>query len=544
MKNTLHFYILLLAATLCGANTSIAQTSIIYDDFEGNGTITTWFGDDCGINTNLSNPVQQGNNTSATVLEYHDIGGQYANVRFDVSSNLDLSSHYTFSLKVFIPASGLTGSQPNQVSLKLQDGTIGAPWSTQSEIIKALSLDQWQTITFDFLNDTYINLDGASPPPTQRTDFNRVVIQLNGEDNNDHVLAYIDDVDYDGTVPSDPVFDNLVWSDEFDVDGAINSTNWFHQTQLPNGGSWYNGEIQHYTDRLDNSYVENGILKIVAKKETYTDQGQTKQYTSARLNSKFAFQYGKVEFRAKLPTGVGTWPALWTLGKNVNENGGYWDNEGFGTASWPACGEIDIMEHWGTNQNYVQSATHTPSSYGGTVNLGGQMIATASTDFHVYTLEWSAEKLVFSVDNMVHYTYNPPIKDANTWPFDAEQYILLNVAILPGIDPNFSASNMEIDYVRVYQSFPVSVAHADENPKPSYCPNPVDNELNIILGKVADQDVIVRVYNVDGILVRTHYSYVQNNIISLDDLGFLSQGMYFISYEVDERAYVHKVMKN
>lgn len=243
---------------------------------------------------------------------------------------------------------------------------------------------------------------------------------------------------------------NLVWSDEFESNGAVNSEKWHHQTLLPNGYSWYNSELQHYTNRIENSYIENGLLKIVAIKENFTDQGHTKQYTSARLNSKFSFTYGKVEVRAKLPYGVGTWPAIWTLGKNIIEPGGYWTNS-FGTTSWPACGEIDIMEHWGDNQNFVQSATHTPSSYGGTINHGGQTISTASSEMHTYTLVWTAEKLVFSVDDVVHYTYNPPVKDSNTWPFDSEQYLLLNLAIEPNITPNFTQSAMEIDYVRVYQ---------------------------------------------------------------------------------------------
>lgn len=243
---------------------------------------------------------------------------------------------------------------------------------------------------------------------------------------------------------------NLVWSDEFESNGAVNSEKWHHQTLLPNGYSWYNSELQHYTNRIQNSYIENGLLKIVAIKENFTDQGHTKQYTSARLNSKFSFTYGKVEVRAKLPYGVGTWPAIWTLGKNIIEPGGYWTNS-FGTTSWPACGEIDIMEHWGDNQNYVQSATHTPSSYGGTINHGGQTISTASSEMHTYTLVWTAEKLVFSVDDVVHYTYNPPVKDSNTWPFDSEQYLLLNLAIEPNITSNFTQSAMEIDYVRVYQ---------------------------------------------------------------------------------------------
>lgn len=245
-------------------------------------------------------------------------------------------------------------------------------------------------------------------------------------------------------------FSNLVWSDEFNGTGAISSTNWFQQTQLINGDSWHNGEVQHYTNRVGNANVSNGTLKIVAKKETFTDQGITKQYTSARLNSKFAFKYGKVEVRAKLPNGGGTWPAIWLLGKNIIETGGYWSSTN-GTAYWPACGEVDIMEHWGNNQNYVQSAMHTPSSYGGTVNLGGRTIATVSSEFHIYSLEWSAQKMVFSVDGIVHYTYEPAVKNATTWPFDAPQYLLLNVAMQPAIDSNFTQSTMEVDYVRVYQ---------------------------------------------------------------------------------------------
>jgi beta-glucanase (GH16 family) len=249
----------------------------------------------------------------------------------------------------------------------------------------------------------------------------------------------------------DVVYNDLVWSDEFDGSGTINSSNWFQQTRLPSGGSWYNNEIQHYTNRTTNSFVNSGFLNIVAKKETFNDQGQTKQYTSARLNSKFSFKYGRVEVRAKLPIGAGTWPAIWMLGKNIKESGAFWSAT-YGTQSWPACGEVDIMEHWGTNQNYVQSAMHTPSSYGGTVNLGGQTIATASSEFHVYSLDWTAEKMVFSVDNVVHYTYNPKDKNADTWPFDAEQYILLNVAIQSNIISNFTQSAMEVDYVRVYQN--------------------------------------------------------------------------------------------
>lgn len=230
----------------------------------------------------------------------------------------------------------------------------------------------------------------------------------------------------------------------------LDSSKWFHQTQLPNGSAWFNNEQQHYTSRIDNSYTSNGTLKIVAKKERYSDQGKTKQYTSARLNSKFAFKYGRVEVRAKLPAGHGTWPAIWTLGKNINELGAYWQTQGYGTASWPACGEIDIMEHWGSRQNFVQSAMHTPSSFGDTINKGEQHIKTASSQFHIYSMDWSAKEILFSVDNKVHYRYQPEEKTPRTWPFNSEQYLILNLAIEADIYEGFDAAQMEIDYVRVY----------------------------------------------------------------------------------------------
>jgi beta-glucanase (GH16 family) len=521
-----------------------AQSQVFQDDFEGGGTITNWDGDDCDIDTNLANPFVQGNNTSATVLEYKDNGGQYANVRFQQTTNFNLVTNNTFSLNIYIPSSGLTGNQNNQVSLKLQNGDLEFPWTTQTEIVKPIVLNEWQTVTFDFQNDNFNNLNGDSPPPIERIDFNRVVIQINGENNNDFVVAYLDDIAHVNTVYQAPVFDNLVWSDEFDGDGEINELNWHQQTLLPPGGNWYNGEIQHYTNRVENSFVEDGILKVNAIKENFTTQGVTKQYTSARLNSKFAFTYGRVEIRAKLPTGVGTWPALWMLGKNINEDGAYWDNEGFDTTPWPACGEMDIMEHWGDNQNYVSSATHTPSSSGATVNNGGQIISTVSSEFHIYTLEWTADKLVFSVDDETHFTYNPPVKNNETWPFNADQYLLLNVAILPNIASNFSESAMEVDYVRVYQESSTATNETDnEQQTPVFYPNPVADVLTIELAEMAAQDVAFNIYNAVGKLVKRETVETANMQAELKGFGVFASGMYFISYELNGRKYGFRIYK-
>lgn len=528
---------------------SPALAQPVQDDFEGNGTIETWAEDDCELDDSLPNPFSNATNSSATVLEYHDIGGQYANVYFDVPANFDLSENHTFFFKIYVPSSGLTGSAPNQVSLKLQDGLLPQPWATQSEIIKPLSLDQWQTVTFDFENDSYINLDGGSPPPTQRTDFNRVLIQINGENNNDQVLAYIDDFAYDGIIEvdtsgnSNPDFDQLVWADEFDSDGPIDASRWFHQTLLPLGTSWYNGEIQHYTDRIENSYVENGTLHIVAKRETFTDQGETKEFTSARLNSRYVFTYGRVEVRAKLPTGPGTWPAIWTLGQNIDEPGGYWETQGLGTTPWPQCGEIDIMEHWGTNQNHVSSATHTPSSFGGTVNTAGQFIATASTAFHVYTLDWYPDKLVFAVDGNEHFTYEPEVRDADTWPFDAPQYILFNVAMLSAVEPAFTESAMEIDYIRIYQSSNTTgIEQHDAHVLTAY-PNPIGDMLQFELPSIPERSISIQVYDHQGKVVRSDSVNPSGRMVSVRELDSLPAGNYLARIEVGEQRYTLRFLK-
>jgi len=258
----------------------------------------------------------------------------------------------------------------------------------------------------------------------------------------------------------DVVYNDLVWSDEFNTNGAVNATNWFHQTQLIAGNSWANGEEQHYTNEITNSFIENGVLKIIAKKEPYTNQGVTKQYTSARLNSKFAFTYGRVDIRAKIPTNQGTWPALWMSGKNINEQGGYF-NATHGTTNWPACGEIDIMEHGITSwqpAGFVQSAIHTTSSSGATINHGGTIANNLGTAFHVYSMNWSPNQITFLLDGVAFYTYNPTVKTPSNWPFTAEQYLLLNIAMggVAGVIPsNFTQATMEIDYVRVYQNVAV-----------------------------------------------------------------------------------------
>ena len=506
-----------------------AQT--VQDDFEGNGSINSWFGDQCGIITNYSNPYQDASNPSNTVLRYTDSGGQWANVRFDVNPNFNLSESNTFSFKIYIPASGITGNQENKVSLKLQNNTLGSPWITQCEIIKPLVLNQWQEVFFNFETDYYINLDSSSGNPINRTDFNRVVIQVNGENNNDRVLAYIDDFIHINMENTDPIYDNLVWSDEFNGNGAVNSANWYHQTQLIAGDSWANGEVQHYTNRQINSYVSNGTLKIKAKAETYYSQGVTKYYTSARLNSKFAFKYGRVEIRAKLPSMAGTWPAIWMLGKNINENGVYWDNLGYGTTNWPACGETDIMEP-NIEKNQILATWHWDNGNGYQYN--GNQIATSNSDtsqnYHDYSLVWTPETMKIYMDsNLVNQM------DVVT-PFDNDFFILLNVAMggnLGGtIAPNFSEDIMEIDYVRVYQESELGVSEAIQNPELRLYPNPVLDVLNIQIKHLENQKVFLSIFDISGRLISETKPMVRNQQISLSTQP-LSSGVFFSQIKLE-----------
>jgi len=344
----------------------------------------------------------------------------------------------------------------------------------------------------------------------------------------------------------------LIWNDEFDGSGAIDPSKWFHQTQLPNGNSWFNNELQHYTNRLDNSYVSDGTLKIVAKKETYTDQGQTKEYTSARLNSKYAFTYGKVEVKAKLPEGVGTWPAIWMLGQNISEPGAYWQTQGYGTTSWPHCGEIDIMEHWGANQNYVQSALRTPSSYGATINHGGQYISNATTQFNVYTLEWTSEQMIFSVNGYVHYTYNPDIQNSETWPFDSPQYLLMNIAIETSIASSFTETEMELDYVRVYEASILS-SQAETVPNDFNViqnnPNPFNPVTTLRYKLPRESFVNITIYNMLGNLVNNlvsqkqiaGYKSVQWNATNNQGQP-VSAGVYFYTIQAGEYRQTKKMI--
>ena len=444
----------------------------------------------------------------------------------DLNRSIDLDEEKNLSLSFYS-----YDTNSHIISIKLENGENPDVEVTQT--ISGSSQNNWTALSFDFSNATYTS-NGTSIDATgtyyRLTIFIDLGVNTSG--------TYLIDTINDGSEVTDPneidiIYTDLVWSDEFDTNGAIDAAKWHHQTQLPQGGSWYNGEVQHYTNRIENSSVNNGFLDITAIKESFTDQGQTKQYTSARLNSKFAFTYGRVDVRAKLPFGDGTWPAIWTLGKNINEDGGYWDNQ-YGTVGWPACGELDIMEHGLHPTNQVSVAIHTPSSYGSTVNTSIQTLADVANNFHVYSMNWSPDKITFLIDGVGFYTYNPAVKNDDTWPFYLEQYLLLNIAMGGNggaIDPNFSQSSMVIDYVRVYQNTTASTEDIFAN-KFSVYPNPSSDVLNIRTNEPIDK---VELYNIIGQLIVAKKT---TNI----NISSLKTGIYILKIYSGNRSVIKKVM--
>ena len=229
-------------------------------------------------------------------------------------------------------------------------------------------------------------------------------------------------------------YNKLIWADEFNHNGAPDSSKWNYEL---GAGGWGNNELEYYTSRPQNVIVKNGMLHITALKENYKGSG----YTSARIltKGKFSFKYGRVEVRAKVPSGVGTWPAIWMLGSNID------------SANWPAAGEIDIMEHLGRDLNNIYGTLHYPGHFGGNANGKTLMIKNATTQFHIYGLEWSPKEIKISVDGKVYQT----VQNSPDIPFNHNFFIILNMAMGGNfggpVDPKVTKATMEIDYVRVYQ---------------------------------------------------------------------------------------------
>lgn len=242
----------------------------------------------------------------------------------------------------------------------------------------------------------------------------------------------------------------LLWSDEFDYTGLPDSTLWSYDV---GGHGWGNQELQYYTERRpENARVEDGHLIIEARRDGWEGH----EYTSARLvtKGKRDWTYGRVEVRAKLPSGRGTWPAIWMLASQRE----------YGEAYWPDNGEIDIMEHVGFDPDVVHASVHTRAYYHsiGTQKTSTISVPSARSDFNVYAMEWTPEEIRAYVNGEHYYTFvnerlTNPDAGYEAWPFDRPFHLLLNIAVggtwggQQGVDTTIWPQRMEVDYVRVYQ---------------------------------------------------------------------------------------------
>jgi hypothetical protein len=236
-----------------------------------------------------------------------------------------------------------------------------------------------------------------------------------------------------GGSPLQSIFDTEIWSDEFEGNGQLDSQFWNYE--IGNNNGWGNQELQYYTQ--ENGTVENGLFSIDLIKEPTSGF----DYSSSRVTTedKFEFTYGRVDISAKLPEGGGVWPALWMLGA--------------ADIQWPDRGEIDIMEHNGNNPTVVSSALHYPQNFGGNAVSDETVVnGNPSQEFHKYTVEWREDRILFAVDDIVYHEFqNGP----NT-PYHDPFFLIMNVAmggtfVNFEVDPNFQQSEMEVEYIKVYQ---------------------------------------------------------------------------------------------
>jgi beta-glucanase (GH16 family) len=239
-----------------------------------------------------------------------------------------------------------------------------------------------------------------------------------------------------------PVQWELVWEDNFDVAGLPNQKIWSYEE-----GYIRNKEAQYYTkERSENARVENGNLIIEARNDNWNGH----KITAASINTygKKSMLYGRIEVKAKLPTGVGTWPAIWMLGNVINEGKG-----------WPACGEIDIMENVGFEPDIINANIHTKAyNHVKKTNKGSKItIEKPYNDYHVYAIEWFEDRIDFFVDDQKYFTFQNEKTGNDAWPFDKPHYLILNFAVggawggQKGTDDKIFPQKFYIDYVKVFK---------------------------------------------------------------------------------------------
>jgi len=377
------------------------------------------FGPDCFYDDKMTFSL---NANDEIVYEYENFGVTFFNWQFTlefggngeqfVDECLDFNSTGTVPLSLAPATSG--------ISQNLSTGTV-----------------------LDIAGDGFVSYYiGQSQYEVLSIDENKLVLRAVQGNDNFLVWYLILTTSPDGSIVTDgnggeqgfeSEFTNLVFSDDFDGD-TLDTDTWNYE--IGNGtNGWGNGEVQYYTE--DNVKVQDGNLVITARREAESGF----DFTSGRITTQdnYEFTFGRVEARAKLPEGGGTWPAIWMLGAN------------FDVVGWPETGEIDIMEWVGNNPNEISSALHFPENFGSNAVFDSTPIQNASSEFHTYSVEWTQDNIIFLLDGVEFFTFT----NDDSLPFNKDFFLIMNVAMGGGfggdIDPAFQESTMEVDYIRVYQ---------------------------------------------------------------------------------------------
>lgn len=233
---------------------------------------------------------------------------------------------------------------------------------------------------------------------------------------------------------------SAAWVDEFSTDGAPDPTKWTYDV---GGSGWGNNELQYYTNTTNNAFVKDGVLNIVAKKESMSGR----DYSSARVVSRnnADMLYGRYEIKAKLPAGRGSWPALWMLPND------------YAYGPWPTSGEIDIMEHVGYDPANVHFSVHNQLYNSGNSKTSTKNIPTFNTEYHIYRCDWTPTSVKGYYDDQLIFTYVNDGKGTSGWPYDKPFHLLFNVAVggnwggAQGVDDTIFPLTMQVDYVRFYK---------------------------------------------------------------------------------------------
>ena len=381
----------------------------------------------CGEKT--KDPVTPVDPPTVVISSIAAFEGDAPATTFTFKVNLSRATDQTVTVD-FATADGTAGAPSDYIA---KTGTVTFKPQTTEGVIEITVVGDTLKEADETFSVALSNAKNASIP-TGSTGIGTATIR------NDDTYIFIPSDGY--TTPETYTGYSMAWQDEFSGT-SLDLTSWGFDV---GGGGWGNNELQYYTNnRPENIYLDNGKLIIQAKKEAFSGR----EYTSSRIISKGKreFTFGRIDIRAKLPVAKGLWPALWMLGKKIDQT------------SWPACGEIDIMELVGTNPNKVHGTLHWGNNTATHQSFGTSYALTSGTyadKFHVFTLVWEADKMEIFMDDISYYKFDKSRIGAYPYPFNESFFLIFNVAVggdWPG-SPDATTTfpqQMVVDYVRVFK---------------------------------------------------------------------------------------------